>query len=163
MDPAVPPESCPCVRAATCVSLHSCSLLRTARWKTSRGRAKTAVCGPGFFQVYPQNILPIWLILGPNQLISTEFPRETREETRGCCRETRKGNETGCARKHGYSLTGGVGWGEPARGGPASPAVRTAVRTLSERTMRNRPYPVLKCSSGGDQQSRDMHMHMHMC
>ena len=34
-------------------------------------------------------------------------PRETREETRGCCRETRKGNETGCARKHGYSLKGG--------------------------------------------------------
>ena len=55
---------------------------------------------------YP-GILPIWLILGPNQLISTEFPRETREETRGCCRETRKGNETGCARKHGYSLKGG--------------------------------------------------------
>ena len=42
----------------------------------------------------------------PIQLISTEFPRETREETRGCCGETRKGNETGCARKHGYSLNG---------------------------------------------------------
>ena len=28
-------------------------------------------------------------------MISAEFPRETREETRGCCRETRKGNETG--------------------------------------------------------------------
>ena len=62
----------------------------------------------GNFQVCP-GILPLWLILGPNQLISTEFPRETREETRGCCRETRKGNETGCARKHGYSLNCGAG------------------------------------------------------
>ena len=46
----------------------------------------------GITRVYPGfpgipakylGILPIWLFWGPNQLISTEFPRETREETRG--------------------------------------------------------------------------------
>ena len=57
-------------------------------------------------------ILPIWpkigLILGPNQpqtrlraqnlTISTQFSRENREEKRGCCREKRKGKQTGRAR-----------------------------------------------------------------
>ena len=57
----------------------------------------------------------IWLILGPNQpqtrlraqnlTISTQFSRENREEKRGCCREKRKGKQTGCERKTSYSLT----------------------------------------------------------
>ena len=56
--------------------------------RRNRGtRQNTQPVAQGNFQVYP-GILPLWLILGPNQLISTEFPRETREETRGCCRET---------------------------------------------------------------------------
>ena len=52
---------------------------------------------PGILPIWPK----IWLILGPNQpqtrlraqnlTISTEFPRENREEKRGCCREKRKG------------------------------------------------------------------------
>ena len=39
--------------------------------------------------------------------ISTEFSRENREEKRGCCREKRKGKQTGCERKTSYSLTNG--------------------------------------------------------
>ena len=44
----------------------------------------------------------------PNQhlTISTQFSRENREETRGCCREKRKGKQTGCERKTWYSLRG---------------------------------------------------------
>ena len=65
---------------------------------------------PGILPIWPK----IWLILGPNQpqtrlraqnlTISTEFSRENREEKRGCCREKRKGKETGCERKSIYSL-----------------------------------------------------------
>ena len=65
---------------------------------------------PGILPIWPK----IWLILGPNQpqtrlraqnlTISTEFSREKREEKRGCCREKRKGKETGCERKSIYSL-----------------------------------------------------------
>ena len=36
--------------------------------------------------------------------ISTRFSRENREEKRGCCREKRKGKQTGCERKTSYSL-----------------------------------------------------------
>ena len=60
---------------------------------------------PGILTIWPK----IWLILGPNQpqtrlraknlTISTEFSRENREEKRGCCREKRKGKETGCERE----------------------------------------------------------------
>ena len=66
---------------------------------------------PGILPIWPK----IWLILGPNQpqtrlraqnlTISTEFSREKREEKRGCCREKRKGKQTGCERKTSYSLT----------------------------------------------------------
>ena len=66
---------------------------------------------PGILPIWPK----IWLILGPNQpqtrlraqnlTISTEFSRENREEKRGCCREKRKGKETGCERKSIFSLT----------------------------------------------------------
>ena len=66
---------------------------------------------PGILPIWPK----IWLILGPNQpqtrlraknlTISTEFSREKREEKRGCCREKRKGKQTGCERKTLYSLT----------------------------------------------------------
>ena len=65
---------------------------------------------PGILPIWPK----IWLILGPNQpqtrlraqnlTISTEFSRENREEKRGCCREKRKGKETGCERKSLFSL-----------------------------------------------------------
>ena len=60
---------------------------------------------PGILPIWPK----IWLILGPNQpqtrlraqnlTISTEFSREKREEKRGCCREKRKGKQTGCERQ----------------------------------------------------------------
>ena len=60
---------------------------------------------PGILPIWPK----IWLIWGPNQpqtrlraqnlTISTEFSRENREEKRGCCREKRKGKETGCERQ----------------------------------------------------------------
>ena len=60
---------------------------------------------PGILTIWPK----IWLILGPNQpqtrlraqnlTISTEFSREKREEKRGCCREKRKGKQTGCERQ----------------------------------------------------------------
>ena len=66
---------------------------------------------PGILPIWPK----IWLILGPNQpqtrlraqnlTISTEFSRENREEKRGCCREKRKGKQTGCERQSIYSLT----------------------------------------------------------
>ena len=66
---------------------------------------------PGILPNWPK----IWLILGPNQpqtrlraqnlTISTEFSREKREEKRGCCREKRKGKETGCERKSVCSLS----------------------------------------------------------
>ena len=58
----------------------------------------------------------IWLILGPNQpqtrlraqnlTISTQFSRENREEKRGCCREKRKGKQTGCERQTVLSPSG---------------------------------------------------------
>ena len=64
---------------------------------------------PGILPIWPK----IWLILGPNQpqtrlraqnlTISTEFSREKREEKRGCCREKRKGKQTGCERKTSLS------------------------------------------------------------
>ena len=66
---------------------------------------------PGILPIWPK----IWLILGPNQpqtrlraqnlTISTEFSREKREEKRGCCREKRKGKQTGCERKTSPSPT----------------------------------------------------------
>ena len=75
---------------------------------------------PGILPNWPK----IWLILGPNQpqtrlraqnlTISTEFSREKREEKRGCCREKRKGKETGCERKSVCSLIGS-GMGERSR------------------------------------------------
>ena len=64
---------------------------------------------PGILPIWPK----IWLILGPNQpqtrlraqnlTISTEFSREKREEKRGCCREKRKGKQTGCERQTSLS------------------------------------------------------------
>ena len=69
---------------------------------------------PGILPNWPK----IWLILGPNQpqtrlraqnlTISTEFSREKREEKRGCCREKRKGKQTGCERQTVLSPTRGV-------------------------------------------------------
>ena len=66
---------------------------------------------PGILPIWPK----IWLILGPNQpqtrlraknlTISTQFSRENREEKRGCCREKRKGKQTGCERQSIYSLS----------------------------------------------------------
>ena len=57
---------------------------------------------PGILPIWSK----IWLILGPNQpqtrlraQNSTEFSREKREEKRGCCREKRKGKQTGCERQ----------------------------------------------------------------
>ena len=60
---------------------------------------------PGILPIWPK----IWLILGPNQpqtrlraknlTISTQSSRENREEKRGCCREKRKGKQTGCERQ----------------------------------------------------------------
>ena len=97
-------------------------------WSGAKSGAKLRKSAnyPGIFQVctmkklvYPQNtgILPILLISAPKQpqtrlraqnlTISTQFSRENREEKRGCCREKRKGKETGCERKSMYSLRGG--------------------------------------------------------
>ena len=68
---------------------------------------------PGILPIWPK----IWLILGPkpnqpqtrlraqNLTISTQLSRENREEKRGCCREKRKGKQTGCERKSLFSPT----------------------------------------------------------
>ena len=63
---------------------------------------------PGILPIWPK----IWLIAGPNPpqtrpraqnlTISTQFSRENREEKRGCCREKRKGKQTGCERQTSY-------------------------------------------------------------
>ena len=85
-------------------------------WSGAKSEAKPRK--PGKYR----GILPIWLILGPNQLISTEFPacccygprgggsptefpREKRKREVAVEKHRRKGNETGWARKHACSLT----------------------------------------------------------
>jgi len=63
--------------------------------RRNRGNLENTRVFPGIPAKYP-GILPIWLILGPNQLISTEFPRGKLERKREGAvekhgKETRRG------------------------------------------------------------------------
>ena len=92
--------------------------------------------GPKSAKSASYGILPILLISAPKQpqtrlraqnlTISTEFSRERREEKRGCCREKRKGKQTGCERKTLYSLRVG-----PVRREGRSRTQRTGVGSAS--------------------------------
>ena len=110
-------------------------------------KRKSEDCGlrPRVFPGIPAIFWPIWLIWGPNQLISTEFPRETiarkREGAVEKHRRDRGVSEETCVRPKKLAATVGVATWE----GAARWSLRFSKISLRERWNRNLPASTEIC------------------
>ena len=143
MDPAVPLLSPvpACELRPACLSLHSCGL-RCGRLQEEE-RTKTAVCGPGVFQVYTAKYFADLADFGPKPAdFHGVSSGNYREETRGCCRETpKRRGERGNMYTYSLKLAATVATWE----GAARWSLRFSKISLRERWNRNLPASTEIC------------------